>query len=102
MEGCETVRFKQLAVVDLLAAEKISPIVIHRRLQAGYGDIVLMSGQLEVRYGSLSTSKCGGNKFVSQSKVGEARTEFRTLLSVCKLCRSWSRLCGRVIVHSYN
>jgi len=63
---------------------------------------MLMSVQLDVCYGSLNTSKCGGNKSVSQCKVGEARTEFRNLLNVCKLYRSWSRLCGGVIVHSYN
>ena len=101
MEGYEAVRLKQRAVTDLLTAEKMSPIVIHHRLQARHGDNVLMSGQLDLCYGSLSTSKCGRNKFVSQCKVGEARTEFRNVLNVCKLYRS-CRLCGRVIMHSYK
>jgi len=60
MEGCEGVQFKERAFADLLTAEKISSFVIHRRLQAGYGENMLMSGQLDVCYGNLSTSKCGG------------------------------------------
>ena len=32
MEGCEDVRFKQRAVIELLTAEKIPPIYIHRHV----------------------------------------------------------------------
>jgi len=32
------VRFKQRAVIEFLTAEKVSPIEIHRRMQAVYGD----------------------------------------------------------------
>ena len=32
------VRFKQLAVIEFLTAEKVSPIEIHGRMQAVYGD----------------------------------------------------------------
>ena len=38
MEEFSDVRFKQRAVIELLTAEKVSPIEIHRRLQAVYGD----------------------------------------------------------------
>ena len=38
MEACEDVQFKQRAVIGFLTAEKISPVYIHRRMQAVYGD----------------------------------------------------------------
>jgi len=31
-------RFKQIAVIEFLAPEKVSPIKIHKRIQAVYGD----------------------------------------------------------------
>ena len=38
MEEVSDVHFKQRAVIDLLTAEKVPPIEIHRRMQAVYGD----------------------------------------------------------------
>ena len=38
MEEFSHVRFKQRAVIEFLAAEKVPPIEIHRRMQAVYGD----------------------------------------------------------------
>jgi len=38
MEEFSDVRFKQRAVTELLTAEKVSPIGIHRRMQTLYGD----------------------------------------------------------------
>jgi hypothetical protein len=38
MEGCENVRFKQLAFIESLTTEKIPPIDVHRRMQAVYWD----------------------------------------------------------------
>jgi len=38
MEEISDVRFKQCAVIEFLTAEKVSPIEIHRRMQAVYGD----------------------------------------------------------------
>ena len=38
MEEFSDVRFKQRAVTEFLTAEKVSPIAIHRRMQAVYGD----------------------------------------------------------------
>jgi len=38
MEEFSDVRFKQRAVVELLTAEKVPPIEIHRRMQDFYGD----------------------------------------------------------------
>jgi len=38
MEEFSDVRFKELAAIELLTAEKVSPIEIHRRMQAVYGD----------------------------------------------------------------
>ena len=38
MEESSDVRFKQLAVIEFLTAEKVPPIEIHRRMQAIYGD----------------------------------------------------------------
>jgi len=37
-EEFSDVRFKQRAVIEFLTAEKVSPIKIHRRMQAVYGD----------------------------------------------------------------
>jgi hypothetical protein len=54
MEGCEDVRFKQCAVIELLSAEKFSPVNSHGLLQAVCGINVLMSAQSEVGYGNLS------------------------------------------------
>jgi transposase len=38
MEEFSDVQFKQRAVIEFLKAEKFSPIEIHRRMQAVYGD----------------------------------------------------------------
>ena len=38
MEEFSDVRFKQRAVIELLTAEKVPPIEIHRRMQTVYGD----------------------------------------------------------------
>ena len=38
MEEFSEVRFKQLAVIEFLTAEKVPPIEIRRRMQAVYGD----------------------------------------------------------------
>jgi hypothetical protein len=38
MEEFSDVRFKQRAVIEFLAAERVPPIEIHRRMQAIYGD----------------------------------------------------------------
>jgi len=38
MEEFSDVRFKQRAVIEILTAEKVHPIEIHRRMQAVYGD----------------------------------------------------------------
>ena len=38
MEGCEDVRFKQLAFIELLTKEKIPPTDVQRRMQAVYWD----------------------------------------------------------------
>jgi len=38
MEEFSDVRFKQRTVIEFLAAEKVRPIEIHRRMQAVYGD----------------------------------------------------------------
>ena len=38
MEACEDVQFKQRAIVEFLTTEKISPVDVHRRMQAVYGD----------------------------------------------------------------
>jgi len=38
MEDFSDVRFRQRAVIELLTAEKVPPIEIHRRMQAVYGD----------------------------------------------------------------
>jgi len=38
MEEFSDVRFKQRAVIEILTAEKVPPIEIHRRMQAVYGD----------------------------------------------------------------
>jgi len=38
MEEFSDVRFKQRAVIELLTAEKVPPIEIHRRMQAVCGD----------------------------------------------------------------
>jgi len=38
MEEFSDVRFKQRAVIELLTAEKVPPVEIHRRMQAVYGD----------------------------------------------------------------
>ena len=38
MEEFSDVRFKQRAVIELVTAEKVPPIEIHRRMQAVYGD----------------------------------------------------------------
>ena len=38
MEEFSDVRFKQRAVIEFLTAEKVSPIEIHRRMEAIYGD----------------------------------------------------------------
>ena len=38
MEGCEDVRFKQLAFIKLLITEKIPTTDVHRRMQAVYWD----------------------------------------------------------------
>jgi len=38
MEEFSDVRFKQRAVIELLTAEKVPPMEIHRRMQAVYGD----------------------------------------------------------------
>jgi transposase len=37
-EACEDVQFKQRAVFEFLTAEKMSPVDIHRRMQAVCGD----------------------------------------------------------------
>ena len=55
--------------------KKIFPIVYHHRLQAGYGENVLMSGQLDVCYGSLSISKCGGGEQICFAKQGQGVQE---------------------------
>jgi hypothetical protein len=34
IKGCEDVRFKKCAIIELLTAEKIPPIDIHHRMQA--------------------------------------------------------------------
>jgi len=38
MEEFSDARFKQRAVIESLTAEKVSPIEIHRRMKAVYGD----------------------------------------------------------------
>jgi len=38
MEEFSDARFKQRAVIELLAADKVPPIKIHRRMQAVCGD----------------------------------------------------------------
>jgi len=38
MEEFSDVRFKQWAVIELLTAEKVAPIEIHRGIQVVYGD----------------------------------------------------------------
>ena len=38
MEEFSDVRFKQLAVIEFLTAEKVPPVEIHRQIQAIYGD----------------------------------------------------------------
>ena len=38
MEEFSDVRFKQLDLIELLTAENVPPIEIHRRMQALYGD----------------------------------------------------------------
>ena len=38
MEEFSDVRFKQRAVIELLTAEKVPRIEIHRRIKADYGD----------------------------------------------------------------
>jgi len=38
MEEFSDVRFKQRAVIELLTAEKVPPIEIHKRVQAVYCD----------------------------------------------------------------
>jgi len=38
MEEFSDVRFKQRAVIEFLTSEKVSPIEIHRRMQAVYGE----------------------------------------------------------------
>jgi len=38
MEEFSDVRFKQRAVTELLTAEKVPPIELHRRMQVVYGD----------------------------------------------------------------
>ena len=48
------VRFKHDADIECLTAKKISPVDIHRRMQAVYGINVLMSAQLDIGYGILS------------------------------------------------
>ena len=39
MEEFTDVRFKQLAVIEFLTAQKVTPIEIHRRMQAVDGDL---------------------------------------------------------------
>jgi len=38
MEEFSDVLFKQRAVIEFITAEKVSPIEIHRRMKAVYGD----------------------------------------------------------------
>jgi hypothetical protein len=38
MGGSNDIRFKQRAVIEFFTAEDVSPIEIHRRMQAVYGD----------------------------------------------------------------
>ena len=59
MEEFSDVRFKQRAFIEFLTAEKVSPIQIHRRMQAIYGDLCV----------DVSTVRCWVRRF----KDGELR-----------------------------
>jgi hypothetical protein len=54
MEGCEDVRFKECAVIELLSDEKFSPVNSHGLLQAVCGINVLKSAQSDDEYDNLT------------------------------------------------
>jgi hypothetical protein len=82
MEGISDVPFKKCAVIELLTAEKVPPIEIHKRMQAVYGDQCV--GVITVRrwVRGFKVEELGQADLSDKTRSGRAVTDLKNWCSV--------------------
>jgi len=89
MEEFSDIRFKQRAVIEILTVEKVTPIEIHRQMQAVYGDQCVDVSTVrwfkdgELGQADLSDKTRSGRPVTASDQLHQDRVEDFVDLVIC-------------------
>ena len=82
MEEFSDVRFKQHAVIEFLTAEKVTPIEIHRQMQAIHGDQCVDVSTVRRWVRRFKDGELGQADLSDQTRSGRLVMDFKNYCSV--------------------